>query len=49
MNVGEISFYFKNAPQEIEYYIGYMEGNENSYWCGYCDIEDGCEFRSAEL
>lgn len=29
-------------------YIGYLSQHEKPYWAGYCDIEDGCEFKTAK-
>ncbi len=44
----ETYFYFKTDPKEIEHYIGYKPEYEKAYWAGYCDIEDGCEFKTAK-
>ena len=44
MNIDETGFYFSDDPMECEHYLGYIQ---DSYWIGYCDIEDGCDFSSA--
>ena len=44
----ETSFYFADDPAEAEHLIGYLPQYETPYWAGYCDIPDGCEFRTAE-
>lgn len=48
MNIDETCFYFSDDEQELEHYVGYLPQYEKPYWIGYCDIEDGCEFESAE-
>lgn len=48
MNINETCFYFDDEPQIEERYIGYSPEYEKPYWVGYCDIEDGCEFYTAE-
>ena len=47
INVGEICFYFEDDPDEKEHYLGYTHEWEKPYWVGYCDVEDGCSFGSA--
>lgn len=27
--------------------MGFLFGSKKPYWVGYCDIENGCEFESA--
>ena len=27
--------------------MGFLFGSKKTYWVGYCDIENGCEFESA--
>lgn len=46
--VDETTFYFRSDPEEVEHYIGYLPQYEKPYWAGYCDIEDGCEFKTAK-
>lgn len=46
--VDETRFYFEDDPLEEEHYIGYLPEFEKTYWAGYCDIEDGCEFETSE-
>ena len=46
--VDETSFYFADDPDKIERYLGFLPKFEKPYWVGYCDIEDGTEFRTAE-
>ena len=48
ININETSFYFKDDPQEIERFIGYLPQYDLPYWIGYCDIEGGCDFRTAK-
>ena len=48
VNIDETSFYFKDDPQEIEHFIGYQPQYDLSYWVGYCDIEGGCNFKTAK-
>ena len=47
-NIDETSFVFKDDPHKIEHYIGYLPQYEFPYWVGYCDVEDGCEFKTAK-
>lgn len=47
-HVDETTFYFRSDPQEVEHYIGYLPQYEKPYWAGYCDIENGCEFKTAK-
>lgn len=46
--VDETMFIFKSDPHEGEHYLGYIAEYPEPYWAGYCDIEDGCEFKTAE-
>ena len=48
VNIDETSFYFKDDPQEIEHFIGYLPQYDLPYWVGYCDIEGGCDFKTAK-
>ena len=47
ININETCFYFKDDPNEVEHYLGYISGQENPYWVGYCDIDGGCDFKNA--
>lgn len=46
--IDETAFYFSDDPKEEVHYIGYLPQYEEPYWVGYCDIENGCEFLTAE-
>ncbi|MEY8428528.1 hypothetical protein AALA00_12595 [Lachnospiraceae bacterium 46-15] len=46
--VDETMFYFRSDPEEVEHYIGYLSQYDKPYWAGYCDVPDGCEFKTAE-
>ena len=46
-NVDETLFYFDDDPSGEDHFLGWIGGQEKPYWVGYCDIEDGCEFRTA--
>ena len=48
INIDETCFIFKDDPQEIEHFIGYDPRFKLPYWVGYCDIEGGCEFKTAK-
>ena len=48
INIDETSFYFKDDPQKIEHFIGYLPQYDLPYWIGYCDVEGGCEFLTAK-
>jgi len=47
-SVDETCFYFSDDPKEDEHYIGFQAEYEKPYWAGFCDVEDGCEFDTAE-
>ena len=47
LNIDETCFYFTDDPNEEEHYLGYLPECKEPYWVGYCDIEGGCEFKSA--
>ena len=47
-NIDETAFVFKDDPRKIEHFIGYLPQYELPYWVGYCDIEGGCEFKTAK-
>ena len=46
--VDETEFYFDDDKDEKMRYIGCLEEYEKPYWAGYCDIENGCEFKTAK-
>ena len=46
--IDETQFYFADDPNETDRFLGYLPQYELPYWVGYCDIEDGIEFRTAE-
>lgn len=46
--VDESVFYFDDDPAEIEHYLGYLPEYEEPYWAGYCDVENGCAFKTAK-
>lgn len=47
LNIDETCFRFSDDKDEREHYAGYLPQYEKPYWIGYCDIADGCEFKSA--
>ena len=48
VNINETCFYFSDDPSEREHYLGYLPQFDRPYWVGYCDIEGGCDFKTAE-
>ena len=46
--IDETSFSFSDDPKKTEHYIGYLPEYDKPYWIGICDIENGCEFLTAE-
>lgn len=46
--IDETSFYFLDDEKEEEHYLGFLPHFEKPYWVGYCDIENGTEFYTAE-
>ena len=48
MNINETCFYFSDDPNEEEHYLGYLPQFDKPYWVGYCDVDGGCEFDTAE-
>jgi hypothetical protein len=48
VSIDETCFYFSDDPKEDEHYIGFQSEYEKPYWVGFCDVEDGCEFNTAE-
>lgn len=47
MSIDETCFYFSDDPTEEEHYLGNLPEYEKPYWVGYCDVEGGCEFKTA--
>jgi hypothetical protein len=47
-NIDETMFYFDDDEIETEHYIGYLPQYSMPYWAGYCDVENGCEYKTAE-
>ena len=45
--IDETIFYFDDDPIETEHYLGCLREYNKPYWAGYCDVPDGCEFRTA--
>ena len=48
VNIDETCFYFSDDPNEEEHYLGYLPQYDKPYWVGYCDIDGGCDFDTAE-
>ncbi len=48
INIDETSFYFRDDPLKTEHFIGFQPQHELPYWVGYCDIEGGCDFKTAK-
>lgn len=46
--IDETCFYFRDDKEETERYLGYLPQYEKPYWIGCCDIDGGCEFKTAE-
>lgn len=46
--VDETVFYLASDPQEVEHYIGYLPEFDEPYWAGYCDVPDGCSYKTAK-
>ena len=40
--------FFSDDPNEEEHYLGYLPQYDKPYWVGYCDIDGGCDFDTAE-
>lgn len=47
-NINDTSFYFKSDPNETLHFMGYLSELDRPYWIGICDIEDGCNFKTAK-
>lgn len=48
ISVDETVFLLKNEEPQKEHYIGFLPEYNKPYWAGYCDIPNGCEFKTAE-
>lgn len=48
MNIDETCFYFSDDPNEEGHYLGYLPQYDKPYWVGYCDVDGGFEFDTAE-
>lgn len=48
LNIDETCFVFSADKEETEHYLGYLPNFDKPFWIGYRDIEDGCEFKTAE-
>ena len=48
INVDETCFYFRDDPGGKKHYLGYLPQYDKPYWAGDCDVEGGCEFKTAE-
>ena len=46
-NIDETAFYFDDDPNENDHMLGCLREYEKTYWIGYCDVPDGCEFDNA--
>ena len=46
--IDETQFYFLDDPLQADRFLGYLSEFDYPYWIGDCDIEDGCEFKTAE-
>ena len=45
--IDETLFYFSDEPDE-DHYIGCSPKDEEPYWAGYCDVNGGCTFATAD-
>lgn len=45
--VDETSFSFDDDAAAEEHMLGYIRSSETPYWAGYCDMPEGCAFRTA--
>lgn len=48
LNIDETCFFFADDPEEEEHYLGYLPQYDKPYWVGFCDVENGTEFETAE-
>lgn len=46
--VDETCFYFSSDPNQYEHFLGYLPEYDTPFWVGYCDIENGTAFTTAE-
>ena len=46
-NINDTSFRFRSDPEGIERFMGFQPRNGLPYWLGYCDVEGGCNFKTA--
>ena len=47
-SVDETVFYYKSEADQTGHYIGFTPEYDEPYWAGYCDIPNGCSFKTAE-
>lgn len=47
-NIDETCFYFSDDETQTEHYLGFLPQYEEPYCVGYCDIDDGAEFLTAD-
>ncbi len=45
--IDETEFFFADDPEETDHMIGFLPEYDKPYWCGHCDVQDGCEFSTA--
>ena len=45
--VDETAFYFDDDPEESQHMLGCLRQYDKPYWVGYCDIPNGCAYRTA--
>ena len=46
--IDETCFFFRDDKNKEEHCIGYLPQFKKPYWVGLCDIENDCEFETAE-
>lgn len=46
--IDEFNFAIIDDPLYNDCYLGYLPQFEKPYWIGLCDVQDGCEFLTAE-
>ena len=46
--IDETEFFFADDPEETDHTIGFLPEYDKPYWCGHCDVQNGCEFSTAE-
>ena len=47
-NINDTSFYFSDDPLKTMHFIGYVPQDDAPYWVGACDIEGGCDYKTAK-